>query len=78
MTLLLSVTVTRSGLGGKPVWIRDGRPGTQGSPTLLIDGAAPFAAPSPSCRLYQDAVGLAGPAPSVQALRHALSAARHD
>lgn len=56
--------------------------GMHGSPTLLIDGADPFAAPgeapSLSCRLYRDVAGHAGPAPSVQALRHALSAAGHD
>jgi hypothetical protein len=56
--------------------------GMHGSPTLLIDGADPFAAPdeapSLSCRLHRDVAGRVGPAPSVQALRHALSAAGHD
>lgn len=56
--------------------------GMHGSPTLLIDGADPFAAPgeapSLSCRLYRDAAGRAGPAPSVEALRQALAAASHD
>jgi hypothetical protein len=56
--------------------------GMHGSPTLLINGADPFAqpgeAPSLSCRLYPDAVGHAGQAPSVQTLRHALASARHD
>lgn len=53
--------------------------GMHGSPTLLVNGADPFAAPgqppSLSCRLYPDASGQAGPAPSVQALRQALAAA---
>jgi hypothetical protein len=56
--------------------------GMHGSPTLLIDGTDPFAAPgetpSLSCRLYRDAAGRAGPAPSVEALRQALAAACHD
>ena len=53
--------------------------GMHGSPTLLVDGADPFATPgqppSLSCRLYRDASGRTGPAPSVQALRQALAAA---
>src|SRR5215831_13396885 len=53
--------------------------GMHGSPTLLVDGADPFAAPgqppSLSCRLYRDASGRAGPAPSVQELRRVLTAA---
>jgi len=56
--------------------------GMHGSPTLLIDGVDPFAgpdqAPSLSCRLYRDAAGRTGPAPSVEALRQALAAASHD
>jgi len=56
--------------------------GMHGSPTLLIDGADPFAAPglapSLSCRLYRDAAGRGVRAPSVEALRQALAAARHD
>lgn len=56
--------------------------GMHGSPTLLIDGADPFAAPgqppSLSCRLYRDEAGRPGGAPSVQALRHALAAAGLD
>ena len=56
--------------------------GMHGSPTLLIDGADPFAgpdqAPSLSCRLYRDEAGRPGGAPSVQALRQALAAAGHD
>jgi hypothetical protein len=51
--------------------------GMHGSPTLLIDGADPFAAPgqppSLSCRLYRDAAGRAGPMPSVDELRRVLS-----
>lgn len=58
------------------------RLGMHGSPTLLINGVDPFAAPgeapSLSCRLYRDAAGRAGPAPSVQALRQALAAADRD
>jgi hypothetical protein len=53
--------------------------GMHGSPTLLVNGADPFATPgqppSLSCRLYRDAPGRTGPAPSVQALRQALAAA---
>ena len=56
--------------------------GMHGSPTLLIDGVDPFAgpdqAPSLSCRLYRDEAGRTGGVPSVQALRQALAAARHD
>jgi len=53
--------------------------GMHGSPTLLVDGTDPFAAPgqpaSLSCRLYRDAAGHPGPAPSAEALRRALLAA---
>ena len=53
--------------------------GMHGSPTLLVDGVDPFAAPgqppSLSCRLYRDAAGQAGPAPPVEALRQALAGA---
>ncbi len=56
--------------------------GMHGSPTLLINGVDPFApagqAPSLSCRLYRDAAGRPGPAPSVEALRQALAAAGDD
>ena len=52
--------------------------GMHGSPTLLVDGVDPFAAPgqppSLSCRLYRDAAGRAAPAPSVGALRQVLAA----
>jgi len=50
--------------------------GMRGSPTLLIDGADPFAAPgeptSMSCRLYRQADGSAAGAPPAEALRRAL------
>ena len=50
-----------------------------GSPTLLIDGVDPFAAPgrpsSLSCRLYRDATGHADGAPPVDALRRVLEQA---
>jgi hypothetical protein len=56
--------------------------GMHGSPTLLIDGVDPFAAPgqapSMSCRLYRDEAGRSARAPSVQALRQALAAAAGD
>ncbi|MDD9375731.1 hypothetical protein M8Z33_03390 [Streptomyces sp. ZAF1911] len=54
--------------------------GMTGSPTVLLDGADPFAvagAPaSVSCRLYRDADCHAEGAPTVQALRRALSGTR--
>lgn len=50
--------------------------GMRGSPTLLVDGADPFApadaAPSLSCRLYRDHTGASEPAPTVTELRAAL------
>jgi hypothetical protein len=50
--------------------------GMHGSPTLLVDGVDPFAAPgqppSLSCRLYRDATGRADAAPPVDALLRAL------
>jgi len=53
--------------------------GMHGSPTLLVGGTDPFAAPgqppSLSCRLYRDASGRAGPVPSVKELQRALTAA---
>jgi hypothetical protein len=53
--------------------------GMHGSPTLLINGTDPFAAPdqptSLSCRQYRDEAGRASGAPSAQALRQALAAA---
>lgn len=51
--------------------------GMTGSPTLLLDGADPFAvagcAPSVSCRLYPDENGDLAGAPSVAALQRVLS-----
>ncbi|MGW1279285.1 alkylmercury lyase family protein [Streptomyces tsukubensis] len=48
-----------------------------GSPTILLDGVDPFApagaVPSVSCRLYRDADGSVSGAPSVAALREALT-----
>jgi hypothetical protein len=56
--------------------------GMHGSPTLLINGADPFALPgqepSLSCRIYRDAEGHPFPAPSAEALREALAAAEDD
>jgi hypothetical protein len=53
--------------------------GMHGSPTLLVDGVDPFAAPgqppSLSCRLYRDATGRADGAPPVDALRRILKEA---
>jgi len=50
--------------------------GMHGSPTLLIDGVDPFAAPgqppSLSCRLYRDETGRAEGAPPAEALRRVL------
>jgi Alkylmercury lyase len=53
--------------------------GMHGSPTLLIDGADPFAGPgqppSLSCRLYRDDTGHVSGAPSVSQLRQAIEQA---
>ncbi|MBT2407443.1 MULTISPECIES: hypothetical protein [unclassified Streptomyces] len=53
------------------------RLGMTGSPTVLLDGVDPFAVPgapaSVSCRLYRDTDGRTEGAPSVHALRQALS-----
>jgi hypothetical protein len=50
--------------------------GMHGSPTVLVDGRDPFAAPgtpaSVSCRLYQDEAGRAQGAPSLARLRQVL------
>jgi hypothetical protein len=50
--------------------------GMHGSPTLLINGLDPFAAPGQApglaCRIYRDAVGRAAGLPTVEALRQAL------
>ena len=52
------------------------RLGMTGSPTLLADGADPFARsglePSLSCRLYHDENGRMGSAPSAAQLRQLL------
>jgi hypothetical protein len=52
------------------------RLGMTGSPTLLVDGADPFARPGQkpaiSCRLYPDEQGRPGPAPPLRQLREAL------
>jgi hypothetical protein len=52
------------------------RHGMHGSPTVLVNGSDPFAAPgtpaSLSCRLYRDQGGPPGGAPPVAALREAL------
>src|SRR5260370_41776708 len=52
--------------------------GMHGSPTLLVDGTDPFAAPGQpprlSRRLYRDASGRTGPGPSVQERRRQLGA----
>lgn len=56
--------------------------GMAGSPTLLINGADPFAVegqvPGLSCRLYRDAAGRLAGAPSVEDLRRALEQANSD
>ena len=53
--------------------------GMHGSPTLLIDGVDPFAAPGQApglaCRLYRDATGRPARAPSVEAIRRAVEQA---
>ena len=53
--------------------------GMRGSPTLLIDGVDPFAAPGQApglaCRLYRDAAGRVAGTPPVEALRRALEQA---
>jgi predicted DsbA family dithiol-disulfide isomerase len=53
--------------------------GMRGSPTLLIDGVDPFAAPgqlpSLSCRLYRDPTGHADGAPPLDALQEVLEQA---
>jgi hypothetical protein len=56
--------------------------GMAGSPTLLINGLDPFAAPGQvpglSCRLYRDVAGRPARAPSVEDLRRALKQAVAD
>ena len=54
------------------------RAGLHGSPTVLVDGSDPFAAPgqpaSMSCRLYDNGSGQLEGAPSVGRLRQAIAA----
>lgn len=54
--------------------------GMHGSPTLLINGADPFAVPASEpglfCRLYPRAAGRPGRVPSAEALRQALAGVR--
>lgn len=58
------------------------RAGMTGSPTLLVDGTDPFAGPGQeagiSCRLYRDADGRLGPAPSAAQLRAVLDVRAGD
>ncbi|HXZ73425.1 MAG TPA: thioredoxin family protein [Streptosporangiaceae bacterium] len=55
------------------------RAGMRGSPTVLVDGSDPFAAPgqpaSLSCRLYDNGPGRLEGAPSVARLRQAIGRA---
>jgi hypothetical protein len=55
------------------------RSGMHGSPTLLVNGADPFAAPGTqpalACRMYQSENGRLEGAPSVTALRQVLEQA---
>jgi hypothetical protein len=55
------------------------RAGLHGSPTVLVDGSDPFAAPgqpaSMSCRLYDNGSGRLEGAPSVGRLRQAIGRA---
>lgn len=52
------------------------RAGMCGSPTLLINGADPFAVPGQlpglACRLYQDETGRPAGAPSAEAIRRVV------
>ena len=74
-----AATVRRRVVGDEP---EAAEAGMHGSPTLLIDGSDPFAAPdqrpSLSCRRYQDASGRGGPVPTVDELRRVLMAAGED
>jgi hypothetical protein len=70
------VSVSREVISGEG---EAARWGMHGSPTLLIDGADPFAEPgqppSLSCRLYRDDDGRASGAPSAGQLREAIEQA---
>lgn len=70
------VSVSREVISGEG---EAARWGMHGSPTLLIDGADPFAqqgqSPSLSCRLYRDDDGHASGAPSAGQLRQAIEQA---
>jgi hypothetical protein len=54
--------------------------GMHGSPTLLIDGADPFAGsqqrPGMSCRLYRDEAGRPSGAPSIRQLQQVIEPRR--
>jgi len=60
----------------------DHDPGLHGSPTVLVDGTDPFAAPgqraSMSCRLYDNGPGRLEGAPSVGRLRQAIAAQERE
>jgi hypothetical protein len=79
------LAATLAGRPAPPVtWrvIRDpgeaARAGLHGSPTVLVDGTDPFAAPgqraSMSCRLYDNGPGQLEGAPSVARLRQVIAA----
>jgi hypothetical protein len=78
LTLVLGhrrdVTVSRQVVGDED---QATRRGMHGSPTILVDGIDPFAAPgqpaSVSCRLYRHGHGQPDGAPSVRHLRRAIS-----
>jgi predicted DsbA family dithiol-disulfide isomerase len=75
-----AVIAGRRGVRVRRVVVEDERRavevGMTGSPTLLVDGADPFAVagsrPSLSCRLYPQADGSLAGAPPVEVLRRAL------
>jgi hypothetical protein len=58
------------------------RRGMAGSPTLLVDGADPFARPGQrpaiACRRYPDEQGRPGMAPTLRQLREALRLGTHS
>lgn len=77
---LAEVVAGRPGVSVRRVEITDeaaaARWGMTGSPTLLIDGADPFArsgaGPALACRLYRDRNGRPVPVPSADDLRAAI------